>query len=202
MFRKFWNVGAATCSTSLMSGMLSCSACDTEASLSAVMPRDSRLSLTKPVSSPARSPRSRTALPTSLGSLATRLVTDARFWLSWASRPLEPCSADTSRDRFFSVVNRSSLWSPSAEIAWESLMMVSRMVAPCPRRLSAVVLTNAPSGLTPPGWVGCRASLSFCSCWRKSSNSTGTAVRSRPITVLSAITGPRCRPGSAGWRAR
>ena len=34
-------------------------------------------------------------------------------------------------------------------------MMVSRMLAPWPRRLSAAVLTNAPSVLTPPGWVGC-----------------------------------------------
>ena len=61
----------------------------------------------------------------------------------------------------------SLLWSPSAENACDSLMTVSRMLAPWPRRLSAAVLMNAPSVLTPPGSVGCSSSASFSSCSRK-----------------------------------
>src|SRR6267378_942870 len=75
------------------------------------------------------------------------------------------------------------------------------MVGPWPRRLSAAVLTRAPSVLTPPGWVGCSAVVSFSSCWRRSSNSTGTAVRSTGITVCSAIAGPLVYAG-VSWMAR
>ena len=82
------------------------------------------------------------------------------------------------------------LWSPSAEKACDSLMTVLRMLAPWPRRLSAVVLMSAPKGLTPPGSVGCSVWASFSSCARTWSHSTGTAVRSRGITALSRITGP------------
>ena len=60
----------------------------------------------------------------------------------------------------------SVLWSPSAENACDSLMTVSRMLAPWPRRLSAAVLMNEPNGLTPPGSVGCSVSVSFSSCSR------------------------------------
>ncbi|CFE79047.1 Uncharacterised protein [Mycobacterium tuberculosis] len=66
----------------------------------------------------------------------------------------------TSVDRFVTVEKMSLLWSPRAEIACDSLMMVSRMVAPCPRRLSAAVLMSAPSVLTPPGRVGCSNAVS------------------------------------------
>ena len=76
------------------------------------------------------------------------------------SRSVLSCSADTRIDRFLTVAKMSVLWSPSADNACDSLMTVSRMVAPCPRRLSAAVLTNAPSVLTPPGSVGCSSSVS------------------------------------------
>ena len=79
----------------------------------------------------------------------------------------------------------SPLWSPSAENACDSLITVSRIWAPWPRRLSAAVLTKAPSVLTPPGSVGCSVSVSLCSCSRTSSHSTGTAVRSCGMAALS-----------------
>ena len=78
------------------------------------------------------------------------------------SRSVLSCSADTSVDRFLSVredVVRCGR--PALDIACDSLITVSRMLAPWPRRLSAAVLTNAPSVLTPPGWVGCSVSVSF-----------------------------------------
>ena len=85
----------------------------------------------------------------------------------------------------------SVLWSPRAETAWESLMTVSRMLAPWPRRLSAAVLTNAPSGAEPARLGGLQRLRSASpAAARKSSHSTGTAVRSCGITAPSAIAGP------------
>ena len=84
----------------------------------------------------------------------------------------------TSNCRFRTVLKMSVLWSPSADTAAESLITVSRAVSPLPRRFSAAVLMNSPTALGPPGVVGCRESVSFSSCWRKSSHSIGTAVRS------------------------
>src|SRR6202171_2946044 len=69
------------------------------------------------------------------------------------------------------------------------------MLAPWPRRLSAVVVMNEPTGLTPRGSVGCSSLASLSSCWRKVSDSTGTTVRSRGITALSGITGPPVNTG-------
>ena len=87
-------------------------------------------------------------------------VTDARLRFSCSSRSALSCSADTSVDRFLKVPKMSLLWSPSADNVCDSLMTVSRMVAPCPRRLSAAVLMNSPNVLTPPGLVGCSSSFS------------------------------------------
>ena len=124
------------------------------------MPSASRLSATKLRTSPTTSASAVTALATSFGSLVSRPVTEARFWFSCRIRSPLLCSADTRIDRFFTVLNRSLLWSPSAETACESFMMVSRMVTPWPRRLFAAVVTSDPRGLTPP-WVGCSIWVSF-----------------------------------------
>ena len=80
-------------------------------------------------------------------------------WTHEAESPVhggEPVddSAETSSCRLRTVLKMSVLWSPSADVAWDSLMTVSRMLAPSPRRLSAVVLMTDPNGLTPPGSVG------------------------------------------------
>ncbi len=64
-----------------------------------------------------------------------------------------------------------------------------------------MVLMNEPNGLTPPGSVGCSSLASLSSCWRNVSYSTGTTVRSRGITALSAITGPPLKAG-VSCRAR
>src|SRR3979490_3369307 len=66
-------------------------------------------------------------------------------------------------------------------------MTVSRMLAPWPRRLSAVVLISEPSGLTPPGSVGCSVWASFSNCARTWSHSMGTPVRSRGITAVDSV---------------
>src|SRR6478609_7693493 len=60
---------------------------------------------------------------------------------------------------------------------------------------------NSPSGLTPPGVVGCRESVRFSSCCRKSSHSTGTAVRSCGIVPPAASFGPPEYAGTS-WIAR
>ncbi len=57
-------------------------------------------------------------------------VTEARFWLSWRITSVLSCNAETRIDRFFTVANTSVLWSPTAEIAWDSLTSVARMSAP------------------------------------------------------------------------
>src|SRR4029077_16205711 len=141
------------------------------------------------------------AWPHSLGVLVITVVTLARFLLNEASKSLLEVSADTNSSRLRTVLKMSVLWSPSAETAWESLMTVSRAVSPSPRRLAAVLLMNSPTGLGPPGVVGCNESVSFTSCWRKSSHSTGTAVRSFGIVAPSASFGPVEYAGTS-WIAR
>ena len=79
-------------------------------------------------------------------------------------------------------------------------MMVSRMLAPCPRRLSAAVLMSPPSVLTPPGVVGCSIAVSRSSCLRTSSHSTGTAVRFCGITAPLSIVAPPLY-GGVNWIA-
>src|SRR5580693_9003475 len=49
---------------------------------------------------------------------------------------------------------------------------------------------NSPTEFTPPGVVGCNASVSFSSCLRKSSHSTGTAVRFGGIDAPGLNLGP------------
>ena len=90
----------------------------------------------------------------SLRVVGQQRVTDARLRFSCSIRSALSCSADTSVDRFLNVPKMSLLWSPSAENVCDSLMTVSRILAPCPRRLSAAVLMNAPNVLTPPGCGG------------------------------------------------
>ncbi len=77
-------------------------------------------------------------------------------------------------------------------------MTVSRAVSPWPRRLSAAELTSSPTEFTPPGLVGCNASVSFSSWRRKSSHSTGTAVRFSGIDAPALNLGP---PEYAGTSA-
>ena len=60
---------------------------------------------------------------------------------------------------------------------------------------------NSPTALGPPGVVGCSDSVSFSSCWRKSSHSTGTAVRSCGMTRPAASFGPPEYAGTS-WIAR
>ncbi len=92
-----------------MSSRLSLSAVVTPASLSDVVPSASRFSATKVCTSPTTALRSRTAVATSLGSSASRPVTDARFWLSCRIRFVLSCSADTRIDRFLIVEKMSVL---------------------------------------------------------------------------------------------
>src|SRR6201995_406636 len=60
---------------------------------------------------------------------------------------------------------------------------------------------NSPSELTPPGVVGCSDSVSFSSCLRKSSHSTGTAVRFKGIDAPGFSLGPPEYTGTI-WIAR
>ena len=60
---------------------------------------------------------------------------------------------------------------------------------------------NSPTEFTPPGPVGCSASVSFSSCLRKSSHSTGTAVRFSGIDAPGLNLGPPEYAGTS-WIAR
>ncbi len=60
---------------------------------------------------------------------------------------------------------------------------------------------NSPTEFTPPGLVGCNASVSFSSCLRKSSHSTGTAVRVSGIDAPGLNLGPPEYTGTS-WIAR
>ncbi|CAM3145810.1 hypothetical protein MYCO108962_01945 [Mycobacterium colombiense] len=190
MFRKFWNTVGAMCRICLISPRLSLSAVVIEPNRSNVTPAASRFSARKSRTSVSAPSRDFKALPTSLGVFDSSVVTPARFWLNDASRSLLEYSADTSSCRLRTVLKMSSAWSPSAEIASDSLTTVSRAVSPWPRTLSAAESMNSPTELTPPGLVGCRASVSFSSCLRKSSHSTGTAVRLNGIEEPAASLGP------------
>ena len=135
--------------------------------------------------SPATSLRSRTALPTSLGSLASRPVTAARFWLSWRSRSLLSCSADTRIDRFLKVLNRSPLWSPSAEIACDSLMIGVADVGALAAQVVGGGVDECPQGADPAG-------LGRLQCLRSASRAAGAG---RPIPPE-----PRCVPAESPRR--
>src|SRR3954454_20876235 len=67
--------------------------------------------------------------------------------------------------------------------------------------MAAALFTNSPTALGPPGVVGCKDSVSFCSCWRRSSHSTGTAVRSCGMVAPAANFGPLEYAGTS-WIAR
>src|ERR1700751_5930423 len=60
---------------------------------------------------------------------------------------------------------------------------------------------NSPTEFTPPGDVGCSASVSFSSCLRKSSHSMGTAVRFSGIDAPGLNLGPAEYAGTS-WIAR
>ncbi|CAG6932433.1 hypothetical protein PICSAR240_04409 [Mycobacterium avium subsp. paratuberculosis] len=201
MFKKFWNTVGAMCRICLTSPRLSLSAVVMEPRRSTVTPIASRFSARKSRTSLSAPSSDFSALPTSLGVLVSRVVTAARLVLNEASRSLLEYSADTSSCRLRTVLKMSSAWSPSAEIASESLSTVSRAVSPWPRRLSAAELTNSPTEFTPPAVVGCSASVSFSSCLRKSSHSTGTAVRLSGIAAPGLNVGPPEYAGTS-WIAR
>ena len=143
------------------------------------MPRLSRLSARKPRRSFYRTVEALGRVGDSFGELDNTVVTSARFALNAASRSLLEDSADTNSCRL-----RDGAEDVGAVVA-ERRNRLGEFDRPCrvrcrrrPRRLSAAVLMNSPTGLGPPGVVGCRESVSFSSCWRKSSHSMGTAVRS------------------------
>lgn len=173
-----------------MSSVLSVSACDTDASLSDVVPRASRFSATKLFRSPTTSFRFLAASATSVGLFVSSPVTDARFWFSRRISSVLSRNADTRVEMFLTLLNMSELWSASAETACDNLTTASRIAGPWPRKLSAAVSTKAPSALTPWGSVGCSNAVSRSSCWRKASNSTGTAVRSSGMIALFCRVGP------------
>lgn len=160
MLLKFCNTVGLMCNVCLMSSRLATSTLLIDVSLSDAVPIALRFSAAKLRTSPTTALRSSAACATLLGSSANSEDTVARFWFSCSSRSALSRSAVTSVDRFFRVEKMSLLWSPSAETACESLIMASRMVGPCPRRLSAAVLIRAPSVLTPPGCVGFNNSVS------------------------------------------
>ncbi len=93
----------------MTSSRLSVSAWVTPASLSDVVPSDSRLSATKLWTSPTTLLRSLTASAISLGLSASTPVTVARFWLSWRMSVVLSCNADTRIDRFLTVEKMSVL---------------------------------------------------------------------------------------------
>ena len=175
-----------------MSRRLSFSAVVISLRWSNVVPMASRFSATKGRRSLTGAVQSRRwPDPTSLGVLLITVVMVARFLLNDASNSLLEVSAETNVSKLRNVLKISVLWSPSAETACGELDDgVARGVALAAQVAGRGVDELAERAVPPPSVVGCSESVSFSNCLRRSSHSTGTAVRSCGMVAPSASFGP------------
>ena len=101
------------------------------------------------------------------------------------------------------MLKMSPLWSPSAENAWDSLMIAVADGGALPAQIVRGGVDERTQRAHPPGSVGCSVSVSFCELLAQIvpfHRHRGAVLGND--RVVAPAPARRCRPVSAGWPAR